>query len=73
MTYSTYNPQGIYPNETRTANGDLTFPYTTDRIQQARNNLRYWQDRCHRDFGPGGTHYSALREAVAFMIKVIDE
>ena len=69
MTYSTYNPRGIYPNETRTANGNLTFPQTTSPIQAARNNLRYWQDRTARDSGS----IDSLREAVAYMIKVIDE
>jgi len=67
--YSIYNPQGIYPNETRTANGDLTFSDTADRIVQARNNLRYWQDRFQQD----DRNLSALREAVAYMIKTVDE
>ena len=64
--------------ETRTANGDLTFtPRSTNVVVQARDNLRYWEDRVNRGLQRPGTvdihQVPALMAAVRLMIETVDK
>lgn len=66
--YSGYLPS--MGNERRTANGDLTFDHTDDKIVMARNNLRYWIDRAEGTHGAGGT--PPVVAAAQWMVATID-